>query len=89
MHVMPCYLIINWVVFEFIIFDPIIICFVFELANYTMKYLYILTQPKHEIRTQIATHRASWLGHHPMYLKGKIKDITSEYILIITIKCNY
>ena len=76
MIVMSRYLIINWVMFEFTIFDSIIICFLFKLK-----------QPKHDTRTRIAIPRASWLDHHhPMYLKGKIKDINSDYMLIITIK---
>ena len=32
-HVVSCYPITNWVVFEFIIFDSFIICIVFELTN--------------------------------------------------------
>ena len=42
MCVMSCNSITNWIVFEFVNFDTIIICVVFGLVN-TIKYLYIDT----------------------------------------------
>ena len=46
-RVVSCYLIINWIVFEFVNFDTIIIRVVFGLAN-TMEYICIdTTQTRH------------------------------------------
>ena len=47
--VVSCYPITNWViVFEFVNFDTIIICVIFELVN-TVEYLYIDTTLGHEL----------------------------------------
>ena len=52
-RIISCCQITNWVVFEFVIFDPFIIHVVFKMAN-TVEYL-LFTRPNHNPLTRIAT----------------------------------
>ena len=62
--IISCYQITNWVVFEFFIFDQLIIHVVFEMTN-NIEYL-LLTRSKHNSLTRLATpiHRNDDLNFH-------------------------